>query len=83
MTDVQDGPRERETEMKAMLRQVGRTLRRVHRDEGGATMVEYILIIAAVALPILAALLWFWRDIKEWVTGEYDQVRSGQGTDPH
>lgn len=46
-------------------------------------MVEYILIIAAIALPIVGALLWFWGDIKEWVTGEYDQVRSGQGTDPH
>ena len=37
-------------------------LRALHRDEQGADMVEYILIVAAVALPLLAVIIWFWKD---------------------
>ncbi len=69
--------------MKAMLRQFGRAMTRVHRDEGGADMVEYILIVAAVALPLLAIMIWFYKDISKWVGELWDDIRSGSdGTNP-
>jgi Flp pilus assembly pilin Flp len=50
-------------------------LRSLHNDEQGADMVEYILIIAAVALPLLAALLYFWQDIKAWLEERLGDVK--------
>lgn len=57
-------------------------LRRLHRDEQGADMLEYILILAAIALPVLGVILYFWNDIKVWVGEAYEDIRSGEGTDP-
>ena len=51
-------------------------LRSLHRDEQGADMVEYILIVAAVALPLLAVIIWFWKDIKDWMVGLYEGVKT-------
>ena len=50
-------------------------LRSLHRDERGADMVEYILIVAAVALPLLAFLIFFWKQIKGWVTSLWEDVK--------
>lgn len=49
-------------------------LRRVHRDERGAVSFETILIIAAIALPILIFLLKVgWPRIKAlWTKGMND-----------
>ena len=49
-------------------------LRALHRDEGGADMVEYILLIAIIALPLLAILLIFKDKIKQWVNDYWDSV---------
>lgn len=69
--------------MKAMLRQFGRAMTRLHRDDGGADMVEYILIIAAVALPLLAVMIWFWKDLSRWVGEAYEDIKGGSdGTNP-
>ena len=57
-----------------MMKSVGRALMRLHRDEQGADMVEYILIIAAIALPLLAVVIIFWDNIKEWMYGTTQQV---------
>jgi len=58
-------------------------LRALHRDEQGADMVEYVLIVAAVALPLLAVIIWFWKDISRWVGQAYSDIRSGgDGTNP-
>lgn len=57
-------------------------LRKLHRDEQGADMLEYILILAAIALPVLAVILWFWNDIKVWAGDAYEDIKSGEGTDP-
>ncbi len=53
--------------MMNLWKRTGGLLRRVYRDEQGANMVEYILIIAAVALPVLAILLIYRNDLMEWV----------------
>jgi len=57
------------------LRRIRKVLASLHRDEQGADMVEYILIVAAIALPLLAVAIvfrdkiWaavnrFWNDIS-------------------
>ena len=66
-----------------MLRWMGRKLKALHKDEQGADMVEYVLIVAAVALPLLAVIIWFWKDISGWVGEAYSEIRSGTAeTDP-
>lgn len=54
-------------------------LRSLHRDERGADMVEYILIVAAVALPLLAFLIFFWKQIRDWVTSLWEDVKDDAG----
>ena len=45
----------------------------MHRDEQGAALIEYILIIAAVALPLLGVVIWFKDDIYDWVGDVYNE----------
>jgi Flp pilus assembly pilin Flp len=56
------------------------TLRALYRDEQGADMVEYILIIAAVALPLLGIILWFRDDLWTWAKGLWENAKSKAGT---
>jgi Flp pilus assembly pilin Flp len=66
-----------------MLRRLKDTLLALHRDEKGADMVEYILIVAAVALPLVAVMIWFWKDISAWAGDLWEEVRSGDAeTEP-
>ena len=58
-------------------------IKALHEDEKGADMVEYVLIVAAVALPLLAVIIWFWKDISGWVGQVYADIRAGTAeTDP-
>ena len=66
-----------------MLKSIGRKLQALHKDEQGADMVEYILIIAAIALPVLALVIWFWKDISKWAVGLWDSAKAQEGADPH
>ena len=45
-----------------------------HSDQQGAGMIEYILIIAAVALPLLGLIVFFKDDIVEWIEDAYEQA---------
>jgi len=67
-----------------MLKWIGGKLKALHSDEQGADMVEYVLIVAAVALPLLAVVIWFWKDISRWVGEAYSEIRGEgyEGTDP-
>ena len=38
-------------------------------------MVEYILIVAAIALPLLGFVVYFWGDIKTWALGLFEQIK--------
>ncbi|MCA9114553.1 MAG: hypothetical protein KDA79_05665 [Planctomycetaceae bacterium] len=52
-------------------------LRRVHQDERGAVSLETILIIGAIALPILIFLLKFgWPRIRDYFFQGMDQIES-------
>jgi Flp pilus assembly pilin Flp len=53
-------------------------LARVHRDERGAVSIETILIIAAIALPILIFILRVgWPRIKAYFNRGLDDVENG------
>ena len=52
---------------------------RMHRDEKGADLVEYVLIIAAIALPVLGILIWFKDEIGTWIREAFEEVKSGEG----
>jgi Flp pilus assembly pilin Flp len=61
--------------MKQFLGRIGKGLGALHRDEQGADMVEYILIVAAIALPLLGFVVYFWGDIKTWALGLFEQIK--------
>ncbi len=48
-------------------RRIGRVLRRLHRDERGALTLETVLIIAAIALPVLIVIVKYgWPAIRNY-----------------
>ena len=57
-------------------------LKALHEDERGADMVEYILIIAAIALPVLAVVIWFWKDISTWAYKLWNSAKDQEGASP-
>jgi Flp pilus assembly pilin Flp len=54
-------------------------LKKLYSDEQGADMVEYVLIVAAVALPLLGIIIWFWKDISMWLGEAWTTIRGGSG----
>lgn len=65
--------------MTAICKNVGRLLRRLHQDEGGAEGLEKLLIIAAVVLPLLGLLIIFRNDLSDWVNQIWGDMKgSGQ-----
>ncbi|OHB66893.1 MAG: hypothetical protein A2V70_15020 [Planctomycetes bacterium RBG_13_63_9] len=53
-------------------------LRKVHRDEGGAVSLETILIIGAIALPILIFLIKVgWPRIKSYFNQGLTDLEEG------
>ena len=70
----------------ATISAVRRLIGRVHRDERGAVSLETILIIGAIALPILIFIVKFgWPRIRQYfykgltdLEGQTDRVTNGQ-----
>lgn len=53
-------------------------MKRVHRDQKGAVSIETVLIIAAIALPILIFVIKFgWPRIKQFWESGMDSLESG------
>ena len=65
-----------------MVRNVARKFRALHRDQRGAEMLEYVLVFAAIALPLLAVVIWFWKDIAGWAGQLWEGAKAGDETDP-
>ncbi len=59
-----------------MLKKLKSKILAFHRDQQGADMVEYILIIAAIALPLLAIVIIFRNEIKDWMYELFGNVKS-------
>ncbi|MEM1353597.1 MAG: hypothetical protein AAGC44_00440 [Planctomycetota bacterium] len=67
--------------MKKLIARTKQGLTKLHRDEQGAEGFEKLLIIAAIALPLLGLLIFFAGDLREWVVDNWDQVK-GDAPDP-
>ena len=65
-----------------MVKNIMQGIRTLHRDEQGAEMLEYVLVFAAIALPLLAVVIWFWKDIAKWAGELWSSAKSGEGTSP-
>jgi len=63
-----------------MMKRMWDALVRFHKDEGGIDMVEYVLLIAIVALPLLAVIIWFWKDIRDYLTEKWTEVKEDAQT---
>lgn len=52
--------------------------KKIHRDEKGAVSIETILIIAAIAIPILIFIIKFgWPRIKTWFNQGMEELEGG------
>ena len=60
--------------MKKALGKLRRVARALHRDEQGADMVEYVLLVAAVALPLLGIFLIFREQLWEMFSGFWERI---------
>ena len=49
------------------------------RDEQGADMVEYVLIVAAIALPIMGVALYYWHEIRDQVKNWWETIKGDTG----
>lgn len=63
------------------LKRIGKMLKRLHRDERGADMVEYILIVLMIALPLLGVAIIFRNEIASMVKSAWGTIR-GQSEIP-
>ncbi len=63
--------------MNQLLNNMKEALAELWNDDQGAEGLEKVLIIAAIALPLLAVLLFFSGEIRTWVSDNWDSV---QGT---
>ena len=68
--------------MKNLAKSLANRLAALHRDEQGADMIEYILIVAIVSLPLLGVLIYYWHDIARWTKDEWDKAKGGGEVDP-
>ncbi|HZP16567.1 MAG TPA: hypothetical protein VFB00_01285 [Terriglobales bacterium] len=65
-----------------MLTKWLRPLQRSRKRAKGTVKVEFILIIALIALPILIALITFRNTIKGWFNKNAQQVQQTDQQDP-
>ena len=63
-----------------ILKKAYNKIKTLHSDEQGADLIEYVLIIAAIALPVLLLIIFFKDDIKAWIVEEYETVKSHNDT---
>ena len=50
-------------------------LRRLHRDEQGAEMVEKLLLVGFIALPLLGFLIYFREDVSKWLNEFWTDIK--------
>ena len=55
---------------------MGRKVMAFHKDEQGAEMLEYVLVVAAIALPLLAVVIYYWKDLATWVKGLWEDTKT-------
>jgi len=68
--------------VKHLLKRSLSRLRQLHRDQQGADMVEYILLVAVVALPLLAVIIYYRDKIRDLLADMFGDVESEARMDP-
>jgi Flp pilus assembly pilin Flp len=67
--------------MKQPRNMLTQLLKRIHRDERGGVSIETVLIIAAIALPILIFLIKVgWPRMQAFFNTGMDSLEQGAGT---
>lgn len=66
--------------MKDRIETIKQAVIDLWNDDQGAEGLEKVLIIAAVALPLLAVLLFFAGDIRQWVGDNWTEVTGNSDT---
>ncbi len=57
-----------------------RFLKKIHKDEKGAVSIETVLIIAAIAIPILIFIIKFgWPRVRKFFDSGMDSLEGGAG----
>jgi Flp pilus assembly pilin Flp len=69
--------------MVRLAKRTWRAVRRLDRDEQGADMVEYILLVAVIALPLLAVVIHYRGKILELLSSMFSDVESNANVDPN
>lgn len=64
------------------LKHIKSALLRLHQSEQGAEGLEKLLIIAAIALPLLGVLIYFRNELGEWVSGKWEDISGAGQSDP-
>lgn len=57
--------------MSGPIKRLIKAIKALHEDEQGANMVEYILVIAAIGLPLLGLVLSYRHAIEEWISNSW------------
>jgi Flp pilus assembly pilin Flp len=65
-----------------LIRNIRTTLGRLHRDEQGADMVEYALIVLAIALPLIGVIIVFRDELWELISGQWEDVQDDYEMNP-
>jgi Flp pilus assembly pilin Flp len=61
--------------MIELRNRIWRDLKAFWRDEDGADTVEYILLVAVIALPLLAIVLIFRDRIWDWAQSQWTTIQ--------
>ena len=61
-----------------MLTPIKKILTRIVREEKGAEGLEKLLILAAIALPLLGLLLFFSGAIRDWIESNWETVQGNK-----
>ena len=69
--------------MKSTLQKIKSVANALHKDDRGASMVEYILLVAAISIPLLFVIIWFWKELAKWLAEVWNSISdSGPGSSP-
>ncbi len=55
-------------------------LKKIHADDQGADLIEYVLIMAAIALPVLILVIYYKGEIASWLEESFQAVRDQDNT---
>jgi Flp pilus assembly pilin Flp len=69
--------------MANLAKTAWKRIRQLDRDERGADMVEYILLVAVIALPLLAVIIYYRDKIRDILADMFGDIESSTELDPN